>query len=80
MKTMHVKELSPDLTHAKGHWPVNSVNRHCGKFSQSKQVAQRGGRCPIPGNIQAQVGRGSAQPGLVEGVPAHCRGVGIAEL
>jgi len=21
------------------------------------QVAQRGGRCPIPGNIQAQVGR-----------------------
>jgi len=26
------------------------------------QVAQRGGRCPIPGNIQGQVGWGSEQP------------------
>jgi len=26
------------------------------------QVAQRDGRCPIPGNIQGQVGWGSAQP------------------
>ncbi|KAK4829983.1 hypothetical protein QYF61_008114 [Mycteria americana] len=33
------------------------------------QVAQRGGRCPIPGNIQGQVGRGSEQPDLVEDVP-----------
>jgi len=40
------------------------------------QVAQRGGGCPIPGNIQSQVGRGSEQPGVVEEVPAHCRGVG----
>ena len=38
------------------------------------QVAQRGGRCPIPGNIQGPVGRGSEQPDLVEDVPAHCRG------
>ena len=37
------------------------------------QVAQRGGRCPIPGNIQGQVGRDSDQPDLVD-VPAHCRG------
>jgi len=29
-------------------------------------VAQRGGGCPILGNIQGQVGRGSEQPGLVE--------------
>jgi len=29
------------------------------------QVAQRGGRCPIPGNIQSQAGLGSEQPDLV---------------
>ena len=40
------------------------------------QVAQRGGQCPIPGNIQGQVGRGSEQPDRVEDVPAHCGGVG----
>jgi len=39
------------------------------------QVARRGGRCPIPGNIEVQVGWGSEQPDLVEDVPAHCRGV-----
>ncbi|PKU34471.1 pol- hypothetical protein [Limosa lapponica baueri] len=39
------------------------------------QVNQRGGRCPIPGNIQGQVGWGSEQPDLVEDVPAHCRGL-----
>ena len=40
------------------------------------QVAQKGGRCPIPGNIPGQVGRGSEQPDLVEDVPAHGRGAG----
>ena len=44
------------------------------------QVAQRGSGGPIPGNIQGQVGRGSEQPGLVEDVPAHCRGVGLDGL
>ena len=43
-------------------------------------VAQRGGRCPIPGNIPGQAGRGSEQPGLVEDVPAHGRGVGLDGL
>jgi len=38
-----------------------------------EQVAQRGGRHLIPGNIQRQVGWGSEQPHLVEDVPAHCR-------
>lgn len=33
-----------------------------------------------PGNIQNQVGRGSEQPDLVEGVPAHCRGIGLGDL
>jgi len=37
------------------------------------QVAQRGGRCPIPGNIQGQVGRGSEQLDLVEEVADQCR-------
>jgi len=45
-----------------------------------EQVAWRGGRCPIPGNIPGQVGRGSEQPGLVEDVPTHCRGVGADDL
>lgn len=31
--------------------------------------------CPIHANIQVQVGRGSDQPDLVEGVPASCRGL-----
>jgi len=39
-----------------------------------------GGRCPKPGNIQGQVGRGSEQPDLVEDVPAHCRGIGLDDL
>ena len=41
-----------------------------------EQVAQRGCGCPIPGSVQGQVGWGFEQPGLVEGVPAHGRGVG----
>ena len=45
-----------------------------------EQVAPGGCRCPIPGNIQGQVGRGSEQPHLVEDVPAHCRGVGLDDL
>ena len=39
------------------------------------QVAQRGGRCPIPGTIPGQVGRGSEHPDLVGDVPAHGRGL-----
>lgn len=41
-----------------------------------EQVAQRGGGCPISGNVQGQVGRGSEQPDLddPEDVPAHCWG------
>ena len=38
------------------------------------RVAQRGGGCPIPGNVQGQAGRGSEQPGPVEDGPAHGRG------
>ena len=44
------------------------------------QNAQRSSEGPIAGNIQGQAGCGSEQPGLVEDVPAHCRGVGLDEL
>jgi len=40
-----------------------------------EQVFQRGGRCPIPGNIQGQVGQGSEKPDLVEDIHAGCRGL-----
>jgi len=45
-----------------------------------EQVAQRDGRCPIPGNIQGQAGSGSEQPDLVEDVSAHGTGVGLDDL
>jgi len=41
-----------------------------------EQVAQRSCGCPLPRNVQDQVGWAFEQPGLVEGVPAHARGVG----
>ena len=34
----------------------------------------------MPGNIQGQVGWGSEQPGLVEDIPAPCRGVRLDDL
>jgi len=40
------------------------------------QVAQRSCGCPLPGSVQGQVAWGFEQPGLVEGVCAHGRGVG----
>ena len=44
------------------------------------QVAQRSCGCPLPGSVQGQVGRGFEQPGLVEGVPAHGRGLELDDL
>jgi len=44
------------------------------------QVAHRGCRRCIPGNIQGQVGWGSEQPGVVEDVLARCRGIGLGDL
>jgi len=41
-----------------------------------KGVAQRNCGCPFPGSVQGQAGWSSEQPGLVEDVPAHGRGVG----
>lgn len=40
-------------------------------FRGTKQVAQRGCGCHIPGSIQGQVGRGFEQPGLVGGISAR---------
>jgi len=41
-----------------------------------EQVAQRSCGCLIPGSVQGQVGWGFDQPGLVEGMLAHGRGIG----
>jgi len=40
------------------------------------QVAQRSCGCPLPGSVQGQIGWSFEHPALVEGVPAHGRGVG----
>jgi len=45
------------------------------KDNKMEQVAQGGGRCPIPGGIQGQAGCGSGQPVLVVGDLAHSREV-----
>jgi len=40
----------------------------------------RGSGGPIYTNIQGQAGRHSEQPGLVEDIPADCRGGGLDDL
>ena len=49
---------------------------YCEGGEALEQVAQRGCGGPLPGSVQGQVGWGFGQPGLVEGVPAHGRGLG----
>lgn len=49
-------------------------------FWNFSQVAQGGGGCSIPGQIQDQVGWDCEQPDLVENVPDHYRGVGLGNL
>jgi len=44
------------------------------------QVAHRICGCPLPGSVQGQVGWGSDQPGLVEGVPSRGRGLELNDL
>ena len=44
-----------------------------------EQVAQRRCGCPLCGSVRGQVGWSSEQPGLVEDVPAHGRGVGTRQ-
>jgi len=44
------------------------------------RAAQRGGGCPIPGDIQVQAGWGSEQPDLAIDVPVHCRRVKLDDL
>ena len=42
-----------------------------------EQVSYKSCECPIPGSVQGQVEMCFEQPGLVQSIPAHCRGVGI---
>ena len=61
---------------SKGRFRLDIRKKKYSKGSETlEQVSQRGGRCSICGNIQGQVGWGSEQPDLFEGVPAHCREV-----
>lgn len=47
------------------------------KFNlEIKQVAQSTCGCPIPGNIQTQVGWSFEQASVVQGVPARGRRIG----
>ena len=45
-----------------------------------EQIAQRSCGCPIAGSAQGQAGWGFGQADLVEGVPAHGRGVWLDDL
>ena len=48
---------------------------HCEGGEALAEAARSSCGCPT----QGQVGRGLGQPGLVEGVPAHGRGVGTRQ-
>jgi len=53
-----------------GEFRLDIKQKFCNADGETlEQVDQRGGRCPIPGDIHGPVGRGSD---LVEDVPAHC--------
>jgi len=40
------------------------------------QVSQRSCGCSLPGSVQGKAGQGFEQPGVVEDVAAHVKGVG----
>ena len=44
------------------------------------QVAQRGGGCPVPGDIQDQAGSGTEQSDVAVDAPVHCSGVRLGDL
>lgn len=48
---------------------------YTGKSDSLAHVGHGSCGCPILDSVQGQVGRGLEQPGIVEGVPAHGRGL-----
>ena len=66
-----------------GNWAKLNYPKHCGspppEFTENiiMLFLNGSGNCdhPIPGSVQGQVGWGLEQPGIVEGVPAHGRGL-----
>jgi len=58
----------------------NYINCHYCGVEALEQVAQRSYGCSIPGAAQGQIGWGPGHPGLVEGVPAHGKGIGPGDL
>lgn len=52
-------------------------NLYCEGGGALEQATQRTCRCCIPGGAQGQGGWSSEQPGLMKGVSAYDRGLGI---
>ncbi|KAJ7415146.1 hypothetical protein WISP_79600 [Willisornis vidua] len=50
---------------------IRKIYCECGETLE--QVTQRSCGCPVPGNVQGQIGWSFGQSDLVEGVPAHSR-------
>lgn len=48
---------------------------NCESADTLAQAAQSSCECPIPANVQGKVGQGLEQPGPVEGVTVHARGL-----
>ena len=61
-------------------WPEPGSACHNKDVDALKQVAQRGGGCPVLEDIQGQAGPCSEQPDLAVTVSVHCRGVGLDDL
>ena len=53
---------------------------YCEGGEPLEQDAQRNYGYPIPGSVQGQVQWSSEQPDLVEGVPAHGKGLEVDDL
>uniref|UniRef100_A0A8C3PK68 Uncharacterized protein n=1 Tax=Calidris pygmaea TaxID=425635 RepID=A0A8C3PK68_9CHAR len=87
LRTLHSLHAAMDAADLFGDTPRRLAeiygHQDCSRFLETgggetlEQVAQGSCGCPFPGGVQGQVGWGFEQPGLVGGVPAHGRGVGI---
>lgn len=60
-----------------GRFRLNKMKIFTMSVMKQEQVAQRGGRYPIPGYIQGQDEKGSAQTDLDEHVLEHYRAFGL---
>ena len=79
MRMMCVESKILDSTAQNCHWFIRTWTGCKEEVFYSKggealeQVAQRGGGCPIPGDVQGQAGWGSERPDWAVDVPVHHR-------